>query len=573
MLVSVGVRLLGRLAASFVLGSALLLWASPAAVSAPRRRSHHRAPARCAVPRGDKRLASDARALVYAEPTTPGSGSAETSAVAWKACLRPRGKPWRLATGYTDDEGGRGLAATALNGDEAALDIVSYDGKYQTCQQTIERFDLSTRTKTPLSGPGCVSFADRSVRSLSVNAAGLVAWISPIFVSRIGDVTGVACSATPLCAVTGLGGNVFISHDPTAPVPTWIAETIGGLQNLGGISCAGTALCLATASAPSAIGGAPPQNLLLTTTDPGDPQPRWTVTQVAGSGAVSCPQASFCAVLGRGEVFTSVNPTGDVFAWHATAVGLPRTELMGLSCPAASFCAAIDDHGDIYTSSDPADFSAPWSASAVDPGPFTLGGVLPIGGTPASISCPTPELCVAVDSLGNVLSSHDPTGGPSAWQLAHVDAALIPGGGETISCPSSTFCALSDPAHELVSTDPPGGAASWHTVLTYPTPFGGFEACASTAFCLSFDGTQSYTSVTPQTAGSWTTGALPPLCTTGTTCESDALYAAGQPGTPGGTQLLDSVGPSSGPEITDLKISGDVVSWRSGGAARSAVLP
>lgn len=38
-----------------------------------------------------------------------------------------------------------------------------------------------------------------------------------------------------------------------------------------------------------------------------------------------------------------------------------------------------------------------------------------------SISCPSVSLCVVVDSEGHVVTSTDPTGGPSTWKPALVD--------------------------------------------------------------------------------------------------------------------------------------------------------
>jgi hypothetical protein len=93
----------------------------------------------------------------------------------------------------------------------------------------------------------------------------------------------------------------------------------------------------------------------------------------------------------------------------------------------------------------------------------------------SSISCPTISLCVAVDEHGNVLTSTTPSG-TTPWSSAHVDAAADneEGGLYAVSWPSTTFCAaVDDLGNVLRSRSPTGGVAAWQTIpIRRPDPLG-----------------------------------------------------------------------------------------------------
>jgi hypothetical protein len=64
--------------------------------------------------------------------------------------------------------------------------------------------------------------------------------------------------------------------------------------------------------------------------------------------------------------------------------------------------------GALDTSTDPADGT--WAHSTIDSSRRL-----------DAVSCPTPSSCVAVDATGHVVSTTDPTGGPSAWTPSLID--------------------------------------------------------------------------------------------------------------------------------------------------------
>ena len=84
--------------------------------------------------------------------------------------------------------------------------------------------------------------------------------------------------------------------------------------------------------------------------------------------------------------------------------------LTAVSCPSPWLCVALDSNGQIVTSTDPTGGPSAWTSFGVDQGSADF----------SAISCPSAFLCVAVDDLGNVATSTDPTGGSGAWTLTNL---------------------------------------------------------------------------------------------------------------------------------------------------------
>ncbi len=76
-------------------------------------------------------------------------------------------------------------------------------------------------------------------------------------------------------------------------------------------------------------------------------------------------------------------------------------------------------------------------APAAERGPFWWEppeALTPSGTEIESIACPSAQLCVAT-AAGNMLTSTDPAGGPSAWRVDHVDGGTFDWCAETTDCP------------------------------------------------------------------------------------------------------------------------------------------
>jgi hypothetical protein len=78
------------------------------------------------------------------------------------------------------------------------------------------------------------------------------------------------------------------------------------------------------------------------------------------------------------------------------------------------------------------------------------------------VDCLSASRCVAVDNNGDVLTSTDPTGGPSAWTFTNVApypganlGKFEPNGMFGVSCPSVSLCAIAGNEGQIfTSTDP-----------------------------------------------------------------------------------------------------------------------
>ena len=149
-----------------------------------------------------------------------------------------------------------------------------------------------------------------------------------------------------------------------------------------------------------------------------------------GLSGVSCPSTSLCVAVDRaGNVVTSTRPTGRASAWTIAHVDPTSSSgcvmgschgLTDVSCASAVWCVAVDDQGNAITSSNPTGGRSAWRSVNIDSRNAGCGYTgLCYGLT--GVSCPSGSLCVAVDAVGNVLTSTHPGGGASAWRTANVD--------------------------------------------------------------------------------------------------------------------------------------------------------
>jgi len=225
-------------------------------------------------------------------------------------------------------------------------------------------------------------------------------------------------------------------------------------QLLSGVSCPSTSLCVAV----DRVGN------VITSSNPTGGASTWTTTNVDGTDrnvswleGVSCPTDNLCvAVDGGSNVLTSTDPTGGAAAWKVTHVdegginlGLPVT-MTAVSCSRTDLCVAVDSRGNIVTSINPAGGAAQWSITKLDP--YSM----------SAVSCVTSGLCVVVDNSGRIFTSTNPTGGAAAWKVASVDINQGMGFFLGVSCAGDTLClAIAEGLYTVASTTPTGGTAAW----------------------------------------------------------------------------------------------------------------
>src|SRR5262245_19046153 len=93
-----------------------------------------------------------------------------------------------------------------------------------------------------------------------------------------------------------------------------------------------------------------------------------------------------------------------------------KVALFGISCPSAGFCAAVGGNNLLATSTNPRGGLASWTVSFLGEGPVIVEKGFFNGRQIRGVSCPSPELCVAVTFEGLIYSSTNPNGGAAAWK-------------------------------------------------------------------------------------------------------------------------------------------------------------
>ena len=161
-------------------------------------------------------------------------------------------------------------------------------------------------------------------------------------------------------------------------------------------------------------------------------------------------------------------------------------QVRGVSCPSPQLCVAVTFDGLIYTSTSPTANADAWSVTDLDgDGPNThLYGV----------SCPSPSFCAASAGQGKIVTSTNPTGGAAAWTTTQLETPLELRG---ISCVSPSLCvAVGDNGDDArpvgsnngeiaVSTNPLSGVWQRVEMPARGSLFG--ISCPSPALCVTGD--------------------------------------------------------------------------------------
>lgn len=152
--------------------------------------------------------------------------------------------------------------------------------------------------------------------------------------------------------------------------------------------------------------------------------------------AVACPSTTRCtAVDNNGTMLTFQPRTGKRIARAKIdkPVGLDapsgdsNDELDGIACPGTTFCVAVDTLGNVVTFN-------PGSRRTVTPNAIDTGHSL------TGVACPSAARCVLVDSGGRVLAGNPRHGG---WMVTALRGAA---GLTAVACPSAGTCVAVDSA-------------------------------------------------------------------------------------------------------------------------------
>jgi hypothetical protein len=137
-----------------------------------------------------------------------------------------------------------------------------------------------------------------------------------------------------------------------------------------------------------------------------------------------------------------------------------KAPLDAVSCPSPGFCAAVDTMGSVITSTDPTGGSAAWAAVKIRQDIDFAGTAIPVPLT--AVSCASAHLCVSGnDYPREIMTATHPQGGPEAWSdrigIGHRHSA---DGLVSVSCPSTGFCAALGDRAVYASTAPTGPAST-----------------------------------------------------------------------------------------------------------------
>ncbi len=383
---------------------------------------------------------------------------------------------------FADDSAGSGVlciagtAGSSGDGVPGGL-LVSVDKGVTWTAETLTGYTgLPQAFNCPSSGAQCFIGTDTGavITGTDVDNVGHAASFSAPVGALPGtnELFSLACPSTSLCVGADLAGNLVseTNGNPGAAV-SWSAANIDSPLNvLYAVACApSTSLCV----------GADSQGNILTSTNPAGGASAWSKPESVDPGngisGVACPSSSLCvAVDSSGNALTSTAPaTG---TWSKPASTGVADDLGAVSCaPGTTLCVAKGANGGLIVSPDPATSS--WSA--VDPAndTYLLDG----------ISCPAASLCVAVDDRGDVLTSTNPTGGASAWvETTPID----PDGLDNLTCPSVSLCVADDYIGDVVaSTNPTGGAGAWSapTIVDPQSPLFSLACTPDGTQCLGGD--------------------------------------------------------------------------------------
>ncbi len=509
----------------------------------------------CAMPPGEHVMASSPTAVISGDGPPHGVGYIYVPPIAYMGCLRADGRE-RLLERFTGDDGNNAyyVRYAVVRAPYAALvlDREQEYGGFQT--RSVQVFDL--RTGSLQRGLG----GERATNCIAVKYCGGVPeafgplvlgsdGLSAVHVQTVDPIGAlstplvhVACpTASTVCVALDDTSRALSSTNPSGGAGAWSAPVALHNSRTTALACPSTSLCVAVGTT------------LSVSTDPTGGASSWKTVNLPGGNVfltgLSCPSIRLClATRSDGSLAVSTDPAGGVGHWRIVNVD-PDSELDGVLCTPLPECFISASSGTL-ASTDPAGGASAWKASHAIPGSGTcpastlcaaVGGDelqiftttdpsagrwrrTKVGDDLQSIACPSASLCLAVGYGGALELSTHPAAG--RWSAERIDLEREL---ESISCPSISLCVAVDAqGHIVTSTDPTGGPSTWKPALIDGNP-----------------------------------------CNDTTPCSIEKIEASDSTG----VRTVDSVKMSgSGPFLTRLKLTGDVLSWTHDGTPRILAL-
>jgi hypothetical protein len=364
-------------------------------------------------------------------------------------------------------------------------------------------FQLDARTLSCPSTRLCVSVSVREIASSTNPAGGGRTWkISPLPTQLDGAAT-VAC-APSLCVAGDSGDNLLLSRTPGAGAVAWGRFNLGqGYNTLESIACPSAGLCVAGDNAGNIVSSTNPRGGV------------WSAQALPASStggrysvaSMSCPSQSFCAAVSYSSILTSTDPTGGQTAWTATT--LANVGMTSVSCPSPNLCLAGGTDGSILTSADPTGGPSTWTSQQLGQPPVCDKYGCNDDSIEA-VSCASAQLCSATDGP-NLWVSTDPGATGATWTKSQ-----MPRSSGVLTCPSDNLCVSANVEEIDATTNPSSPSPTWTVThlprVTGPGGFGqvstGFVSsisCLSTQLCVAVDKVAGYAfSGNPTDPSSWT---------------------------------------------------------------------
>ncbi len=274
------------------------------------------------------------------------------------------------------------------------------------------------------------------------------------------DNLSISCPTAALCVGLDSAGRLLTAVNPTRPHARWQLTHVyaqpGFEHETYELTCGSAALCIGLDETAGGHGETAATQIT-------SMRPRaksWHAAEndaLSLSTSLSCVGSRLCVAVGQQGIDTSTRPTNPS-RWIGAYVD--SGHLNSISCPSIHLCVAVDYRGNVASSIHPARKHS-WKVTHVDTTSPIVAGVGPQSSFYA-ISCPTRRLCVALDNGGNIFTSTHPTGPASAWKHVHVGNYFS---SSTLSCASASLCVAIDELGNVVeSTNPAGSKRAWTAI-------------------------------------------------------------------------------------------------------------
>lgn len=321
-------------------------------------------------------------------------------------------------------------------------------------------------------------------------AAGAAStWAPPVTVDADDGLDAMSCPSVTRCYALDSAGRIVTSSSPSVSGQPWSAFPVTNLanrplswtdQSYAAVNCpARLSLCVASDLTPIGFKGHY-ETTMATSSHPSYGPQAWKPTSSGFlADGISCPSRRLCVGATSNDIVTSTRPAV-ASSWILHGVEPAGRLITAVVCPTVQLCVAVDSRGDVLTSTHPAGPARLWRIKHVDPTKGSVGRQSAL----YTVSCPTRKLCISFDSDGNLLFSTRPTGGTGAWKLVH-----LPGAAEAqdMTCPSTSLCVGLDDGNVATVTNPSRRNAAWTVTPVDPDSYLLSLSCPSASLCIAGD--------------------------------------------------------------------------------------